>query len=263
MKKVGFIGVGNMGGALLEAILKKVSGSDVIVSDLNAEKTSYFHEKYGCEVGSAFDAAEKSEFLYFCVKPQAAEQTFNEIKSALISRSEKPVLVSIMAGVTIARILSLAGELPVIRIMPNVAASVGEGMILCDSIGVSDGELCEFKDMMLEAGKLDMLPEKLIDAGSAVSGCGPAYVCLFIEAMADGAVKCGIPRKKALEYAIQTVLGTAALLESTGKHPAVVKDEVTSPAGTTIEGVQALEESGFRGAVMKAIVAAYEKNMKL
>ena len=116
---------------------------------------------------------------------------------------------------------------------------------------------------MSGAGKLDFIPEKLIDAGTAVQGCGPAFVCMFIEAMADGAVKCGVPRAKAYEYAVQTLKGTAALLEETGKHPAEVKDMVTSPVGSTIEGVSALEEHGFRHAVMDAVVKAYLRNTGL
>lgn len=263
MKKIGFIGAGNMGGALIEAVCGKVGGENVIICDHSAEKTARFAEEYFCEVYSAAETAETADYLFICVKPQAAEKAFAEIKPFL-RRTPKPVLVSIMAGITIERVRGMAGgDFPVIRIMPSVAAAVGEGVILCDSDGVSDVQEGEFRDFMSLAGRLDMLPEKLIDAGSAVSGCGPAFVCMFIEAMADGAVKCGIPRKKALSYAIETVLGTAELLKQTGKHPAVVKDEVTSPAGTTIEGVQALEEGGLRAAVINAICASYEKNRKI
>lgn len=261
MKKIGFIGAGNMGGALIEAVCKKIGGENVIICDNLPEKTARFSEKYGCGISDASNVAEEADYLFICVKPQAAENAFAEIKPVL---DKSTVLVSIMAGVTIERVKTMAGrDIPVIRIMPNVAAAVGEGVILCDSDGASDEQVEEFKSFMSLAGEIDMLPEKLIDAGSAVSGCGPAFVCMFIEAMADGAVKCGIPRQKALDYAIETVLGTAELLKQTGKHPAVVKDEVTSPAGTTIEGVQALEDGGMRAAVIKAVCVAYEKNKKL
>ena len=264
MKKIGFIGAGNMGGALIEAVCRKIGGENVIICDSLPDKTARFAEKYGCEVSDASGVTEAADYLFICVKPQAAEKAMAEIKPSLDERTVKPVLVSIMAGVTIERVKKMAGvDIPIIRIMPNVAAAVGAGVILCDSDGASEGQVEEFKSFMSLAGEIDMLPEKLIDAGSAVSGCGPAFVCMFIEAMADGAVKCGIPRQKALSYAVETVLGTAELLKQTGKHPAVVKDEVTSPAGTTIEGVQALEDGGMRASVIKAVCAAYEKNKKL
>lgn len=261
--KLGFIGVGNMGGALLDACLKKVSGENIAISDFNTAKTAYYEEKYGVSVMPSEETAARSEYLFICVKPQMAEELFRSVRPELDAKEEKPVLVSIMAGVTIERVIKMAGEMPVIRIMPNVAASVGCAMILCDSHGVSDSSLECFRDFMSEAGRIDMLPEKLIDAGSAVTGCAPAFVCMFIEAMADGAVKCGIPRAKALEYAEMTLYGTAELLLKTGKHPAVVKDEVTSPAGTTIEGVKKLEDGGMRAAVIEAVCASYEKNKKL
>ena len=264
MKKLGFIGVGNMGGALLRGCAKKIPGDEIVIADAAAEKTSQFREEYGCEVLTAAGAAAEAEYLFIGVKPQMAAELFDGIREALAGREVPPVLVTMMAGRTMAQVRELAGlNCPIIRIMPNVAAAVGEAMILCDSRDVSDGQLAEFADFMSGCGKLDFLPEKLIDAGASVSGCGPAYVCLFVEALADGAVKCGVPRKKALDYAVQTLLGTAKLLGETGKHPGVVKDEVTSPGGTTIEGVEALEENGFRYAVMQAVVRSFEKNRKL
>lgn len=264
MYKLGFIGVGNMGGALLNACAKKIDGRDIIIADYDDKKTAYFAEKYGCVIDTSEEVAARAEYLFIGVKPQFAADTFAQIRPSIVVRQTEPVIISMMAGVTMARICELSGVLhSIIRIMPNVAASVGEAMILCSSLDATDAQLAEFGDFMSEAGKLDFVDEHLIDAGTAVQGCGPAFVCLFIEAMADGAVKCGIPRAKAYEYAIQTLKGTAILLEESGKHPAVVKDEVTSPAGSTIDGVEALEEGGFRHAVMQAVVKAYEKNAKL
>ena len=264
MYKLGFMGAGNMGGALLDACAKKIPGGEIIVTDPDAAKTAHFREAYGCAVGSAPDTARSAEYLFIGVKPQMASDAFAEIRQALADRDTPPVIVSMMAGVTMERIRELAGtQCPIIRIMPNVAASVGEAMILASSLDASDEQLAEFTDFMSGAGRLDFIPEKLIDAGTAVQGCGPAFVCMFVEALADGAVKCGVPRKKAYEYAIQTLRGTAALLEESGKHPAEVKDMVTSPGGSTIEGVSALEEHGFRYAVMDAVVKAWEKNVKL
>lgn len=264
MYKLGFIGVGSMGGALLDACAKKIDGKDIIIADFDKVKLDRFTGKYGCTAASSSEVAAQAEYIFIGVKPQMASDAFDGIRNDLAARENKPVIISMMAGVTMERVREMSGcGCPVIRIMPNVCASVGEGMILSSHLGVADEAVGEFRDFISGAGKLDFVPEKLIDAGTAVQGCGPAYVCLFVEALADGAVKCGIPRAKAYEYAIQTLKGTAALLEESGKHPAVVKDEVTSPAGSTIEGVEALEEHGFRYAVMDAVVRAYEKNVKL
>lgn len=264
MKKLGFIGVGNMGGALLSGCARTVDGRDIVISDFDSTKTAYYAETLGCSVADSAEVAATAEYVFLGVKPQAAESAFAAIRPALAERQTAPVIVSMMAGVTIERIRALCGiPCPIIRIMPNVAAAVGEAMILCASEGVRGDMLQEFAAFMKGTGKLDMLPEATIDAATAVSGCGPAYVCLFAEALADGAVKCGVPRAKAMDYAIQTLLGTAKLLAETGKHPAVVKDEVTSPGGSTIEGVEALEKNGFRYGIMEAVTAAYEKNRKL
>lgn len=264
MYKLGFIGVGNMGGALLDACAKKIDGKDIIIADFDKAKLDRFVGKYGCTSASSSDVASQAEYIFIGVKPQMASDAFDGIRNDLAARENMPLIITMMAGVTMERVREMSGvACPVIRIMPNVCASVGEGMILASYLEAADKVLDEFCDFMSEAGKLDFVPEKLIDAGTAVQGCGPAYVCMFIEALADGAVKCGIPRAKAYEYAIQTVKGTAVLLEESGKHPAAVKDEVTSPAGSTIEGVEALEEHGFRYAVMDAVIRAYEKNVKL
>ena len=264
MYKLGFIGVGNMGGALLDACAKKICGESIIITDYDSKKTSAYREKYGCAVGTSSEAAEKADFIFIGVKPQMAGDLFDEIRASLSKRNNAPVLVSMMAGVTTDRIREMAGcDCSVIRIMPNVCASVGEAMILAASLDASDEHVADFSDFMSESGKIDFIPEKLIDAGTAVQGCGPAFVCMFVEALADGAVKCGVPRAKAYEYALQTIKGTAALLEETGRHPGEVKDSVTSPAGSTIEGAEALEAGGFRHTVMQAVIKAYEKNAKL
>jgi len=169
------------------------------------------------------------------------------------------------AGLTIARIRELAGgNYPVIRIMPNTPASIGEGMILyACSDDVTKTEEKVFLEAMSGAGRLSSLPESQMDAGSAVSGCGPAFVDLFLEALADGGVACGLPRAQAMEYAAQMVLGSAKLVLESGKHPGELKDAVCSPGGTTIQGVRTLEEAGFRGAVMDAVIAAYERTLEL
>ena len=187
------------------------------------------------------------------------------IAPVLAKRQDRFILVTMAAGLTIRQIREMAGgTYPVIRMMPNTPAAIGEGMILYTaSEDVTEAETAAFLDAMSGAGRFSELPEKLMDAGSAVSGCGPAFVDLFIEALADGGVACGLPRASAQEFAAQMVLGSAKLLLESGKHPGQLKDAVCSPGGTTIQGVRKLEEKGFRGAVMDAVIAAYEKNFDL
>mgnify|MGYP000819758311 CR=1 FL=1 len=158
----------------------------------------------------------------------------------------------------------MAGEdFPVIRIMPNTPVSLGAGMIQYCADGVSDDQMFAFLGAMAPAGRLDAVPENLIDAASCVSGCGPAWVYQFIEALADGGVACGLPRAKAQEYAAQMVLGSAKLVLESGQHPGTLKDAVCSPGGSTIQGVRVLEEKGMRGAVMDAVLAAYNKTKEM
>lgn len=177
----------------------------------------------------------------------------------------KPLLITMAAGLTMERIAQLAGgDHRVIRIMPNTPAMIGKGMTqYCQNDLVSDEDLNSFLADMVHSGHLDELPENLIDAASAISGCGPAYMYMFIEALADGAVACGIPRAKAMEYAAATMVGAGEMVLQTGHHPGALKDAVCSPGGSTICGVRALEQHGLRAAGMDAVIAAYEKNKAL
>ena len=185
------------------------------------------------------------------------------LRFTLAERPGRFVLCSMAAGLPIARIQEMAGEdFPVIRIMPNTPASVGEGMIQYCSSNVTAEEEEAFCRLMAPAGRLDPVPENLIDAASCVSGCGPAWVYQFIEALADG-VACGLPRAKAQEYAAQMVLGSAKLVLESGRHPGELKDAVCSPGGSTIQGVRVLEEHGLRGAVTDAVIAAYNKTKEM
>ena len=188
-----------------------------------------------------------------------------ELSPLLRSRKEPALLISMAAGTSIFRIKELLSfSCPIIRIMPNTPAAVGEGMLLYSAgEGVSEQDLEEFRSLLSDAGRLLALPEEQLDAGSALSGCGPAFVCLFAEALADGGVLSGLKRQDALLLAAQTLLGTAKLLLVSGKHPGELKDQVCSPGGTTIEGVRQLEEAGFRGSVMNAVFASFEKNKRL
>ena len=175
------------------------------------------------------------------------------------------VFVSMLAGISLDRLAEmLGGEKKIIRIMPNTPSAVGQGLMLVSANDrVTAEELAAFKALMAESGLLDDLPEHLIDAASAVSGCGPAYAYMFVEALADGAVKCGVPRAKAMRYAAQMLLGSASLLLETGEHSGALKDAVCSPGGSTIAGVAALEDRGFRGAAIAAVEAAYRRTKEL
>lgn len=154
-------------------------------------------------------------------------------------------------------------DCPVIRIMPNTPAAIGAGVVQYCGQGAAEEELDSFAALIAPAGLVDPTPEELIDAASAVSGCGPAFAYLFIEALADGGVACGLPRDKAAAYAAQMLAGSARMVLESGKHPGALKDAVCSPGGTTIQGVRALEKGGFRSAAMEAVIAAYEKTVKL
>ena len=260
-----FIGTGNMGGALARAAARRVPPGEIFLSNRTHAKAQALAEELGCAAGSVQAAAASGRFIFLGVKPQMMAGLLEEIAPVLRSREDRFVLVSMAAALTMEQIADMAGgAYPVIRIMPNTPCAVGEGMILYDANNaVTADELAAFNDNMAGAGVLDRVEERLIDAGSAVAGCGPAFVCLFLEALADGGVACGLPRGKALLYAAQMVKGAAALQLATGEHPGVLKDAVCSPGGTTIAGVRALEEHGFRGGVMDAVIAAVERTKAL
>lgn len=264
MLTLGFIGTGNMGGALAQAAAKN-NNNRLLLANRHPEKAQRLREKIGGELTDSRGAAAKADYIFLGVKPQMLEALFAEIRVSLSARSDRFVLVSMAAGTSMEKVQRLAGgDYPVIRIMPNTPVSIGEGMILyACSKELRQEEKNAFLEAMAAAGRFSPLEEKLIDAGSAVSGCGPAFVDLFIEALADGGVACGLPRAQALEYAAQMTAGSARLILESGRHPGELKDAVCSPGGTTIQGVRTLEEAGFRAAVMNAVIAAYEKNFKL
>ena len=264
MKKIGFIGCGNMGGALARAVAKTVGGEALLLADLHTEKAEALAKELGAVVADADRIAREAYLIVLGVKPQALAATLAPLQAVLAARGNGFTLLSMAAGTPISRIAEAAGgKYPILRIMPNLPASVGEGMILCCKENVDGAAEEFFKAAFAGAGVLDEIAEKDIDAAAAPSGCGPAFVCLFAEALADAAVACGITRDKAALYAAQTLKGTAVQLLETGVHPEVLKDAVCSPGGTTIAGVQALEKGAFRAAVQAAVVAAFEKTKKL
>lgn len=263
--KLGFIGVGNMGGALARAARKSVPGACVGLAGRTPEKVKALAEELDCRASGGVGVAKWADYVFLGVKPQVMPDLLAELGPALAERRDRFVLVTMAAGLSMARVRELAGDgYPVIRIMPNTPVSVGRGMILytCGE-GVTEEEEQIFLEAMAGAGRFSRLPEHLMDAGSAVSGCGPAFADLFLEALADGGVACGLPRAQALELAAQMMMGSAKLALRSGQHPGVLKDAVCSPGGTTIQGVRTLERAGFRSAVMEAVIAAYEKTLEL
>ncbi|MCI9649900.1 pyrroline-5-carboxylate reductase [Oscillibacter sp.] len=263
--KLGFIGVGNMGGALARAARKSVPGACIGLAGRTPEKIKILAEELGCRASGGVGVAKWADYVFLGVKPQMMPQLLTELKPELAERPDRFVLVTMAAGLSIARVQELAGgTYPVIRIMPNTPVAVGRGMILytCGE-SVTGEEERIFLEAMAGAGRFSRLPERLMDAGSAVSGCGPAFADLFLEAMADGGVACGLPRAQAVELAAQMMLGSAKLALRSGQHPGALKDAVCSPGGATIQGVRALEAAGFRGAVMEAVIASYEKTLEL
>ena len=259
----GFIGCGNMGGALAVAAAQGNPGMRIAVCDALAEKAEALAGQFeNIAVVPMEELAAESRYVFIGVKPQMLEALFAALAPLL---PDDTTLVSMAAGTAIAKIEALAGKpLPVIRIMPNIPVSVGKGVILhAHNARVSEDSLRFFTQAMSGAGLLDAIPEEKIDAASTISGCGPAFAYLFIEALADGGVACGLPRDKAQTYAAAMLAGSAEHVLLSGKHPGALKDAVCSPGGTTIAGVRALEEKSFRAAAMDAVIAAYEKTLKL
>ena len=255
--KYGFIGCGNMGGAIARALSKQTN--DILLSDPSSQ-TPILAQDLACTTGDNAAVATDCQRIFLAVKPQMMASVLAPI--AAILAEKKPLIITIAAGIEISLIESMIGaHVPVIRIMPNTPVSVGKGMIVyCSNDLVTEDVLADFLADMQYAGELDKLDEKLIDVASALSGSGPAYLYLFLEAMADGAVACGLPRQKAMDYAARTMEGAAQMYLASGKHPGELKDAVCSPAGSTIKGIQALEQHGFRGAVIDCIIAAYQRN---
>lgn len=258
--KYGFIGCGNMGGAIARAVSH--STKEILVTDRSG-KAKLLAEELGIGYTNNQEIAQQCDRIFLAVKPHMMADMLEPLQEILLER--KPLLITMAAGLEIKRIEELAGgRIPVIRIMPNTPAMIGKGLTqYCTNDLVASDILEDFLKDMQYSGRMDALEERLIDAASALSGCGPAYMYMFIEALADGAVTCGIPRAKAMEYAAATMVGAAEMVLATGLHPGALKDAVCSPGGSTIAGVRALEQHGFRGAAIDCVVAAYERNKQL
>lgn len=264
MAKIGFIGMGNMGTAIMKGLLKTFCPEEILFSSAHKEKMEKITAETGVpHAGTNRECAEQVKYLVLAVKPQMLPGVFEEIRD-VVTRDQ--VIISIAAGYTISDLTEgLGGNVRVVRSMPNTPAMVGEGMTgLCyDEELFTEEEKQVVETFFTSFGKMERVEERLMDVVGSASGCSPAYVYMFIEALADGCVKNGLPRQTAYRMAAQAVLGSAKMVLETGKHPGELKDMVCSPGGTTIEGVAALEEGGFRSAIIKACDANYEKNKKL
>jgi len=258
--KYGFIGCGNMGSAIACALSK--TSSDIMISDPSPAAKAFANEN-GFTQGSNEDIVSNCDRIFVAVKPQMLKSVLLPLQQLL--KNHRPIMISMVAGVTIEKLEELFDcRLPIIRIMPNTPVLVGKGMItFCSNDLVSQDTLHSFIQDMQYAGRLDAIEEKLIDAASAVAGCGPAFMYMYLEALADGAVACGLPRAKAMEYAAMTMVGAAEMVLQTGDHPGKLKDAVCSPGGSTIMGVKALEDHALRSAAIQAVIDAYKRTTDL
>ena len=264
MAKIGFIGMGNMGTAIMRGLLKTYQPEELLFTSAHEAKMQKITEETGvAHVSTATDCAEQVKYLVLAVKPQVLPTVFKELNGKI---RKDQVVISIAAGYAIADLQAGLGDSArIVRSMPNTPAMIGEGMT---GVSVKQGELSgeemdEIKKLFDACGKTEFIEERLMDAVVCASGSSPAFVYQFIEALADSAVRYGMPRKQAYVFAAQAVKGAAAMVLETGEHPAVLKDQVCSPAGTTIEGVAALEEYGLRNAVLKASEAVYNRCTKI
>lgn len=270
-KRIAFIGTGAMGGAILAAACQGIDPRQIYLTDAMPGRAEALAREYGCHtVATNREACEAADIILLCVKPQTGAAVLKEIAPVLLDAQKqgKPrVLCSILAGVTIATLRDLLGAgsgYPVIRMMPNTPALIGKGLMLltCDD-AVSEADKAELLTLIAPCGESAWLDEKLFDQATALSGCTPAFVYMFIEALADGGVSVGVPRPLATQFAARAVYGAAAMVLETGEHPGTLKDMVCSPGGSTIAGVAALEDSGFRRAAIQAIKQAAKRNAEL
>ena len=260
MAKFGFIGMGNMGYAILKGLLKKYKSQELVFTDVNQSRreqvTAETKVPHVAENGAC---ALESQCIVLAVKPQYYQPVLSQLREVV---KKDQIVISIAPGITIGQLQEQLGtEVRIVRAMPNTPALVGEGMtgVSYEESRFSQEEKEMIRDFFTSFGKMRVVEERLLDAVVCVSGSSPAYVYMFIEALADSAVKYGLPRDAAYEMAAQTLIGSAKMVLETGEHPGKLKDQVCSPGGTTIAGVSALEEAGFRSAVIKAADACYAK----
>jgi pyrroline-5-carboxylate reductase len=260
--KLGAIGGGVMGEAIISRLLTQGTyhSDELIVSEPTLQRREFLQQQYGVQVTDDNNLAAKAPVLLLAIKPQV----FDRVVEALTHRNPTQLVISILAGVDTFKLERAFPNQPVVRAMPNTPATVGAGMT-----AIAAGKCIQPQDLALATkifqavGEVVTVPESLMDAVTGLSGSGPAYIAIAIEALADGGVAAGLPRAIADQLALQTVIGTAQLLNESGLHPAQLKDRVTSPGGTTIAGVTKLEQAGFRSALIEAVIAAARRSGEL
>ena len=258
--KYGFIGCGNMGGSIAKALSN--STKNIILSD-PSEKAAILAQQLGCTCADNETVVSTCDCVFLAVKPQVMADVLAPLRPYF--DKHKPLVVSMAAGITVEKIEMLTGtSLPIIRIMPNTPIAVGSGMILYCHNSLVDGEtLSAFLNDASPCGQWDLLDEELIDAAGVVSGCGPAYMYMFMDALAEGALACGVPKDKALAYAAATMIGAAKMVQQDTRTPVELKNAVCSPGGSTLAGVKVLDDNQFSQTVMECVKAAYKRNQEL
>ena len=261
MSTIGFIGTGSMGSALTRAAAKSGTWEEIFLANRGRARAESLASEIGGTVTDNLTAAERADYLMLGVEPAQVPGVIALIRPALDAREKKAVVVSMAAGVELGALRSYLGEdAPAVRIMPNIPAAVGAGVILwCAAGTVTDEQKSEFLRGMAGAGTFVEMDEGLMKAATGVTGCGPAFAAMSAEALADGAVACGVPREEAKKLAALTMLGSAKMLLDAPADPAALKDLVCSPGGSTIRGVRALEQGGMRAAVIDAVITTFEK----
>lgn len=262
--KIGFIGLGNMGASLAKAVLQAKTGEQILLANRSQTKVDAFIANFGGQASSNEEIFAEADVVFLGVKPAQFSELLAQYQTILEKR-ESLLLISMAAGLTLEKLARLLpSQHRIIRIMPNTPVAIGQGVIsyaLSENCRAEDKEI--FCQLLAKAGLLVELGDGLIDAATGLAGCGPAFVYLFIEALADAGVKTGLPREMALKMAAQTVVGSGQMVLESQQHPGVLKDQVCSPGGSTIAGVARLEEHAFRGTVMDAVQQAYKRTQEL
>ena len=263
--KVAFIGLGNMGASLAKAVVKEVAATDLLLVNRSPQKLQDFISQYGGTASDLEQVFQEAEVIFLGVKPYQICPLLEEYQGILAQRSNL-LLVSMAAGLELEKMTDVIqnGQLGLIRIMPNTPVAIGQGVIsLARSQAVTDQQIAQVKQLLAGAGALYEIEEKLMDPATAVAGCGPAFVYQMIEAMADAGVGLGLSREQALQMAAQTFQGASQMVLETGEHPARLRDAVCSPGGSTIAGVNRLEQVGLRGDIIAGVEAAYKRTQEM
>ena len=263
--KVAFIGLGNMGASMAKAVAKEVASTDLLLVNRSPQKVEEFISQYGGTASHLEQVFQEAEVIFLGVKPYQICPLLEEYQAILAQRTNL-LLVSMAAGLELEKMAEViqSDRVGLIRIMPNTPVAVGQGVIsLARAQAVTDQQVAQVKELLAGVGDLYEIEEKLMDPATAVAGCGPAFVYQMIEAMADAGVALGLSREQALQMAAQTFKGAASMVLETGQHPGSLKDAVCSPGGSTIAGVNRLEQVGLRGDIIAGVEAAYKRTQEM